>query len=94
VASIQIYWNPSSPAGQKLKTIYLGGILIWSSESTVSPLTVNTFIGEKTIAAGSNELLQINFDKNYKDNGSERILVTFVENGCPIVDSSNTGQLP
>ncbi|MBI5936172.1 MAG: pilus assembly protein [Chloroflexi bacterium] len=94
VSSIQIYWNPSSPAGQKLKTIYLGGALIWSSESTVSPLTVSAFIGDITIPAGSNELLQINFEKNYKDSGSEQILVTFAENGCPIVDSSNSGQLP
>lgn len=94
VVNIQIYWNPSSPAGQKLKIIKLGGVNIWSSESTATPLNVSTFIGDVTIPAGSNELLQVTFEKNYKDNGSERILVTFAQSGCPIVDSNNSGQLP
>ena len=94
VVNIQIYWNPSSPAGQKLKIIKLGGVNIWSSESTTSPLNVSSFIGDVTIPAGSNELLQVTFDKNYKNTGVERILVTFAQNGCPIVESNNAGQLP
>ena len=94
VSQIQIYWNPSSPAGQSLKQIYLGGILIWSSQSTSSPLVVNSFIGDVSIAPGTNKLLQVTFDKNYKDNGTEQILVNFSEPGCPTLDSSNTGQLP
>ena len=93
ITQIQIYWNPSSPSGQKMKTIRLGGTLIWSSETTLTPFTVSTFIGEVEIGAGLNELLQVDFDKNYKSTGIEQIIVDFAENGCPTLDSSNEGQL-
>ena len=102
VSSIKIYWRQDSPAGQKLKIIKLGGVNIWSSESTITPLTVTSFIGNITIPAGSNELLQVTFDKTYKpfktvnpdDPPLEYIQVIFVENGCPMVDSSEPSQLP
>jgi Flp pilus assembly protein TadG len=97
VFSIKIYWRQNSPAGQKLNIIKLGGVNIWSSESTTTPLTVTSFIGNVTIPAGNNKLLQVTFNKNYKSFTAapyEYIQVIFVENGCPMVDSADPNQLP
>lgn len=90
LASIQIYYNASSPGGQGVSKIYFGGIPIWSSGSeprTGSPVIAFDFIGDVTLAPNSSKLLTIQFAKNYSTNGSEQILITFQEAGCPVLDS-------
>ena len=94
ISQVQLYYNNSSPAGQYLQTITLAGGSIWSGSIFTSPATVSTFTGNITINGGSSKVLEFLFDKNYKTNGTERILVTFAEGGCAILDSANNGQLP
>lgn len=93
VTQIQVYWNPSSPAGQALTQVSLGGVNIWSGSLTGSPALFTVFIGDISIGPNSNELLQVSFNKNYKSNGLEQILANFAENGCPTLDSNNSSQL-
>jgi hypothetical protein len=94
IQSIQIFYNSSKPNGQGVKTIVLGGSNIWTGSQTGSPITFSTFIGSPTIPANSTKLLQFAFLKNYNANGTERLLVTFTTNGCAVLDSANSGQLP
>jgi len=93
ISQIQLYYN-SSPAGQYLKSVNLAGGTIWSGNISNSPATISTFTGNITINGGTSKVLDFLFEKNYKANGTERILVTFVEGGCSILDSANNGQLP
>lgn len=93
VTQIQVYWNPSSPAGQSLDQVSLGGVTIWSGSLSGQPSLFTTFSGDVSIGPNSNKLLQISFNKNYKSNGLEQILVNFAENGCPTLDSNNSSQL-
>jgi len=94
ISEIQVYYNNGSPAGQYMKTITLAGGTIWSGNIPSSPATVTAFIGNITINGGSSKVLEILFDKNYKSNGTERLLVRFAEGGCVQLDSQNNGQLP
>ena len=94
ISQIQLYYNNGSPAGQYLKTITLAGGTIWSGNIPGSPAAVSTFTGNITINGGSSKVLEFLFNKNYKTNNTERILVTFAEGGCSILDSDNNGQLP
>lgn len=94
ITQIQIYWNPSSPAGQYLSQLTLGGVTIWSGNTTATPAVFSVFTGDMTLGPNSSKLLSVSFDKSYKDNGTEQILVSFAEYSCPLLDSSNSGQLP
>jgi uncharacterized repeat protein (TIGR01451 family) len=94
IQSIQVYYNSSQPGGQYVSQVSLGGVAIWTGIQPGSPATFSTFVGSPTIPANSNKLLLIGFKKNYNSNGTERLLVTFTTNGCAILDSANTGQLP
>ncbi len=92
IVEIQIYWNPSSPAGQALTQLSLGGVTVWSGSTTGSPAIFSVFTGDISILPATNKLLQASFAKNYKDDGSERIIISFAENGCPVLDSSDPNQ--
>jgi hypothetical protein len=94
ISSVDVYWNNSTPAGIGISGVTLGGATIWSGTNTSNPAAFSTFTGSVTVnpgAAGS--LLQISFDKGYKTSNVEQILVSFIENGCPTLDSSNDSQL-
>ena len=86
ISQIQVYYNNGSPAGQYMSTLKLATITIWSSSLPGSPATVSAFTGDVTVGAGSSKVLEVSFNKNYKANGTERILVTFAEAGCAILD--------
>lgn len=93
ISSIQIFWNNS--VGEGIQQINLGGTTIWTGNVNGVPALMTTFTGDVSITAGSSKLLEIIFKKPpYISNGTERILVTFAQGGCPVLDSSNNGQLP
>jgi hypothetical protein len=96
ISQIQIFYNSTAPGSQYIKSLSLGGIKIWTSPppSTASPATFTAFIGSVVINPGGNKILIPTFNKTYKVNGTERVLITFVENGCAILDSDNASQLP
>jgi uncharacterized repeat protein (TIGR01451 family) len=92
ISEIQVYFNNSN--GNGLQAIQFGGIQIWTGNENGVPTTITTFTGDVTITPGSSKLLEMIFKKSYVVNGSERILVTFAQGGCPVLDSNNNGQLP
>lgn len=93
IASIQIYFQNNTPNGQALIGLTFGGVSIWSGSLPGSPAVVSSFTGDISVAAGSSKLITLSFEKNYKDNGNEQILITFSEASCPTLDSSNASQL-
>lgn len=93
ISSIQIYFQNSTPNGQALTGITFGGVSIWTGSIPGSPAVVSSFIGDISIPAGSSKLITMGFEKNYNDNGAEIIIISFVESGCPNLDSSNPSQL-
>ena len=92
LSEIQIYFNNAS--GNELQTIKFGGATIWSGNVNGVPATITTFSGDVSIAPSSSKLLEMIFKDKYNINGTERILVTFAQGGCPPLDSDNNGQLP
>jgi hypothetical protein len=94
VSQIQIYWGPIVNPNEAIINLLLGGITVWTGEEPGSPAVFSVFTGDVSIPAGGNKLLQVAFKKNYIVYGTEQILVTFAENGCPLLDSSNSSQLP
>jgi Flp pilus assembly protein TadG len=98
IAEITIFYNNTSPAEQAITKIILGSSTneIWSGFRTGSPATFlqSELGGDLIIEPGSNRILETTFNKTYSPNDTERILVSFVENGCPILDSDNDNQLP
>ena len=93
VASIQIYFQNNTPNGQALIGVSFGGVSIWTGSLTGSPAVVSAFIGDISVSAGSSKLILLSFEKNYNDDGNEKILITFSEASCPTLDSSNASQL-
>ena len=81
-------------AGNGLQGLQYGGITIWTGNVNGVPATITSFTGDVTLTPGSSKLLEMTFKKSYITNGSERILVTFAQGGCPVLDSNNNGQLP
>jgi hypothetical protein len=60
----------------------------------VDPFTVSApFSGSVTLNPGQTKILLFSFDKNYSKTNNEKIEITFVESGCPILDSSNGTQV-
>src|SRR5581483_2586312 len=92
ISQIQIYYN-TAPS-QTITNLTYGGSSIWNGSASGSPALFISFSGPVTLTAGSNKLLNVSFSKSYSVNGTERILVTFAEDGCPVLDSNNSGQLP
>jgi uncharacterized repeat protein (TIGR01451 family) len=93
VSEVQIYWN-DSPSSQRLDVLTFGGITIWNDTDNTPPTIITSFNGDVSITPGSSKLLEVDFRRSYNTNGSERILVTFAQGGCPVLDSDNSGQLP
>jgi len=94
ITSIQIYYNSSS---NSITQLSFGGINIWSGTRTGSPGLFNSpYTGDVSLSPSTNKILQVQFSSAYVPltGGGERILVTFAEPGCPILDSNNSGQLP
>ncbi len=91
ISSIQIYYNSTS---NSITQLSFGGVNIWSGTRTGSPRVFNSFTGDVSLAPSSNKILLVQFSSSYQPTGVERILVTFTEPGCPILDSNNTNQLP
>lgn len=92
IANIQIYWN--NETGQDIQGISLGGTQIWSGNEHSNPASFSTFTGNVTVGPSGFPQLAFTFKKAYVANGTERVLVTFAEAGCPILDTSNSGQVP
>ena len=92
LSETQVYFNNAS--GNELQTIKFGGATIWTGNVIGVPATITTFSDGVSIAPSSSKLLEMSFKDKYKTNGTERILVTFAEGGCSVLDSDNSGQLP
>jgi hypothetical protein len=93
-------WNYSSNSQQFISKVYFGGILIWTGANTqrIDPLTLPypssaSWSGSVSLAPGTTKILVFEFNKNYSETGNEIIKVTFVEAGCPVLDSSNGTQV-
>ena len=84
ISEITIFYNASSPAGQKLTTVYADGVLVWDQDITGSPVTLTNFLEPVTIDPWSSVALKVFFNKNLKVNGAENMMISFIENGCPI----------
>lgn len=86
VASITIFYSASTPAGQGLTAIYADGVLIWDDLQAGSPVTINSssFSANQPIAPGQSVAFKLFFEKNIQVTGMENIMISFVENGCPI----------
>jgi hypothetical protein len=84
ISDITIFYNASSPGGQKLTTVYAGGTLIFDQDITGSPVTISSFLEPVQLDPWSSIPLKVFFSKNLKVNGTENIMISFVENGCPI----------
>lgn len=84
ISAITVFYNASSPAGQKLENIYSGGVLIWDGSEPGSPVTVSTFLVNEPIEPWSSTPLKLFFEKNISINGTENIMISFSENGCPM----------
>ena len=94
IKKIQI-WEPPSPAGQTTNRLSLGGAAIWSGVmQSELPTVFSAFLGDVSIKPRANKFLQVSFSRNYNPNGSEKILVAFIESECPVLDSSDASQLP
>lgn len=94
IKSIQVYWNDK---GQTIQSISLGGTQIWKGNANKSGDIINKFdVGAANLTIGPSSFPQLafSFNKSYSKDGTERVLVTFVEAECPILDTSNSGQVP
>ena len=98
ISSIQIYYN-SSGNSISITQLSFGNVNIWSGTKTGSPGVFNSpYTGDVSLSPSSNKILQVQFSPAYQPfpspPGGEEIVITFAESGCPILDSSNTNQLP
>ncbi len=91
VSGITIYWNPQG--SNTITKLLLGGLQIWSGSQNSNPATFS-ISSNNSIAPGASPQLEIQFGKKYHTNNSERIVITFLEPACPILDSNNNTQLP
>ena len=84
ISDITVFYNASSPAGQALEVIYSDGVSIWNGSMTGSPITISEFLASEPIEPWSSVALKLFFSKDIKINGTENIMISFSENGCPI----------
>lgn len=84
ISDITIFYDSTSPSGQGLSTVYASGTLIWEGFKTGSPVTISSFIVNEPIAPWSSAALKMFFEKNIKVTGMENIMISFIENGCPV----------
>lgn len=88
VKSITIFYDATSPAQQGLTAIYAGGTLIWDDFKSGSPITISNFLFNEPIAPWSSASLKLFFEKDIKVNGTENMMISFVENGCPVHETA------
>jgi hypothetical protein len=88
ISNMTIFYDSISPPGQGLTAIYAGGTLIWDDFKTGSPVTISNFLVNAPIAPQSSVALKLFFDKNIKITGGENIMISFVENGCPLHETA------
>ena len=88
ISDMTIFYDSTSPAGQALAAIYADGTLVWDDFMSGSPITISTFLVTQTIDPWSSVALKMFFEKNIKLNGSENIMISFVENGCPVHETA------
>jgi hypothetical protein len=88
ISSITVFYNATSPAGQGLTAIYADGTLIWDNSKTGSPANVSSFLANNPIASGDSVALKLFFEKDIKVNGTENMMISFVENGCAVHETA------
>lgn len=88
ISGITAFYDATTPAGQGLTAVYAGGTLIWDSFKTGSPVTISSFIANEPIAPWSSVALKLFFEKNIRHTGMENIMISFVENGCPVHETA------
>ncbi len=91
VSTITIYWN--TQGNNSITKLLLGNLQIWSGTANLSPASFS-ITSNNTIMPGASPMLEIQFNKTYRINNTERIVVQFLEPACPILDSSDSSQLP
>jgi hypothetical protein len=84
VDEIALFYNSSSPTGQGLTGILGDGELLWDGFKSGSPTIIADFPDNAQIEPWSSIALKFFFTKNVKINGTEYVMISFVENGCPI----------
>jgi hypothetical protein len=89
IEELTLTFNAATPYGQALMKVYSGNTLVWEGFQAGSPTTISLQGSNVQIDAMSNTTLLFWFGQDYSLNGSEQITVSFIENGCPILDSSN-----
>jgi len=94
IQEIQI-WSPPSPPGQTVTSLNLGGASIWEGNvETDSPSFFDAFMGDVSIRPRTQKFLHIILSKNYQPDGSEKVVIDFLERECPDLNTSNMRQLP
>jgi hypothetical protein len=88
ISAITVFYDASSPADQGLTVIYAGNTVIWDNFTSGSPVTISTFQSNNPIPPWSSVALKLFFEKNIKETGSENIMISFVENGCPVHETA------
>ena len=88
ISKLTIFYDSTSPAGQGLTVIYADGSLMWDDFEAGSPVTVSDFINDEEIEPWSSLTLKLFFEKNIRLTGTENIMMSFVENGCPLHDTN------
>lgn len=89
-------WNYASNPLQYITSVAFGGsqIATGGSSKRVNPVTFSSpYTGDPTILPGISKVLLFTFNENYGPTGNERIKVTFLEHGCPVLDSSDGTQV-
>ena len=89
IDEITLAFNATTPFGQSLVKVYRDNTLIWEGFRAGSPTTISPQNGDVQIGAMSDATLVFWFGQNYSPDGSEQINISFVENGCPVLNSSN-----
>jgi hypothetical protein len=88
-------WAPPSSSEQTVTRLNLGGVNFWEGAmESDSPSFFDAFFSDVSIGPRANKFLQVILSKNYRADGSERIVVNFEEKECPNLDTSNNRQLP
>jgi hypothetical protein len=88
-------WNYSSNSQQYISKITFGGVQIITGNNTqrLDPIIYTSFSGNVSLNPGQTKALVFTFNKNYTKTGNEIIKISFVEPGCPVLDSSNGTQV-
>jgi hypothetical protein len=85
---VTVFYNASSPAGQAIAAVYSNEVLIWNQPLPGSPITISNLEGTTPIDPWSSMAFKLFFNKTLKVDGSENIIFSFVENGCPVYQTA------